>query len=212
MKKFKDLISIIAEATKTGVARYQAAFRDQRPVEDPFSQVGAFGSRQTSTYGAVTAKEAGLELAQKRRVQVQAAAKAEGQATGEAKVKQAAELAARIATTTQQATTGSGVMKQIDALRSGQTIGVDLVDGGSGYVHHHENGTKYFSKGHNKPAHPIHKVQIHPDHLKITTPRKSGRNVTFPVVATIHHGDATPVKSGSIDRMGRFVTTDDINR
>lgn len=211
MRKFKDLISTIAEATKTGVARYQAAFRDQRPVEDPFSQVGVYG-RKTSTYGAVTAQQAGLELAGKRRDEVKAAAAAEGKAKGEAKAKQAAELAARIASTTKQATTGSGVMKQIDALRPGQTIGVDLVDGGSGYVHHHENGTKYFAKGHNKPAHPIHKVQIHPDHLKITTPRKSGRNVSFPVVATIHHGDATPVKSGSIDRMGRFVTTDDINR
>lgn len=217
MRKFKELISIIAEATKTGVARYQAAFRDQRQVEDPFAVAGVYGKPKT-TYGKATSQAAGLELAGKRRAEVKAAAEAEGKAKGEAKAKQAAELAARLATATKEATKGSGVKKQIDTLEPGQTIAVDLQDGGFGYIHHAEprfsgqKSVKYFSKGNNKQAHPIHGVRIQPDHLEITTPKKSGKNVNIAVVGKVNHKDATPIKSGGVDRKGRFVTQHDINR
>jgi hypothetical protein len=217
MRKFKQLISIIAEATKTGVARYQAAFRDQRKVEDPFSTAGVYG-RPITTYGKVTSQAAALERARETRSKVKAEAEAEGRARGEAKAKQAAEMAARLATATKEATKGTGVKKQIDTLEPGQTIAVDLQDGGFGYVHHAEprfsgeKSVKYFSKGNNKQAHPIHSVRIQPDHLEITTPRKSGRNVDIAVVGKVNHKDATPIKSGTVDRNGRFVTQHDINR
>jgi hypothetical protein len=195
MRKFKELINFVVEASRAGVAKYQANLRDRKTVwvKDPGA---AFGSRE-STYGKETA-----------------AAVAKGAAEGEAKAKAAAELAARIAATKQQATKGTGVAKQIQLLQAGQTIGVDLVDGGFGYIHHDaDSGTKFFAKDNNQTAHAIHSVQFHPEHLKITTPKKSGKNVQFPVVGTIHHRDATPVKSGGIDRRtGRFVTQHDLNR
>jgi hypothetical protein len=212
MRKFKELIKFVVEASRAGVAKYQAGLRDKRTVwvKDPGA---AFGSRQ-STYGKETAAAAAIETGLKRRDEVKAAAAAKGAAEGEAKAKAAAELAARIAATKQQATKGTGVAKQIQLLQAGQTIGVDLVDGGFGYIHHDaDSGTKFFAKDNNQTAHPIHSVQFHPEHLKITTPKKSGKNVQFPVVGTIHHRDATPVKSGGIDRRtGRFTTQHDLNR
>lgn len=218
MRKFKQLVSMIAEATKTGVARYQAAFRDQRQVEDPFAVAGVYGKPKT-TYGKATSQAAGLELAGKRRAEVKAAAEAEGKARGEAKAKQAAEMAARLASASQEATRGTGVKKQIDSLQPGQTIAVDLLDGGFGYVHHAEPrfggepSVKYFSKGNNQTAHPIHSLRVQPDHLEVTTPKKSGKNVNISVVGKINHRDATPIKSGSVDsKTGKFTTSHDINK
>jgi len=212
MRKFKELVQLVAEASRAGVAKYQAVDRDMRPVsvKDPGS---AFGYKWT-TYGQQTAAAAGIENAGRRRDEVKAAAAAQGEVEGKAKAQAAAELAARIAKTSKEASEGSGVDKQIKELKAGQTIGVDLVDGGFGYVHHDERtGTKFFARGNRQRAHPIHKTSIQPDHLQITTPKKSGRNVKFPVVAKIHHKDATPIKSGEIDkRTGVFTTKHDINR
>ena len=226
MRNFKQLISTIKEAT--GAASKAAALRFTRsrepapvktrrnvyPADDlPGFPEDPLNPGQPYNKQTYLDREALLSGARDTKEKTKAAAAAQGEAEGKAKAQAAAELAARIASTKQQATKGSGVMKQIDELPKGGTIGVDLVDGGSGYVHHDERtGTKFFARGNNQQAHPIHRVQVHPDHLKITTPKKSGRNVKFPVVGQIHHKDATPVKSGSITRKGTFTTGDDINR
>jgi len=207
MRKFKELVQFVVEASRAGVAKYQAGLRDKRKVEvkDPGA---AYGYRE-STYGAETAKAAAIETGRKRRDEVKAAAAAEGKAKGEAKARAAAELAARISRTKSEA----GANEQIESLRPGETLGVDLVDGGFGYVHHHqETNTKYFAKGNNEKAHPIHSVEVHPEHLKITTMKATGKNRTKTTLAHIHHRDATPVKSGGIDRRtGSFMTRHDLN-
>jgi hypothetical protein len=207
MRKFKELVQFVAEASRAGVAKYQAKHRDSRPVWVPDSGA-AFGSRE-STYGDQTAAAARIENAGRIRDKVKAAAAAEGKAKGEAKARAAAELAARISKTKSEA----GANEQIESLRPGETLGVDLVDGGFGYVHHHqETKTKYFAKGNNEKAHPIHSVEVHPDHLKITTMKTTGKNRTKTTLANVHHRDATPVKSGGIDRRtGAFTTQHDLN-
>ena len=240
MKKFKQLMVNIVEAT--GAASKAAALRFTRslkpaPVKSgttvvkdvPLSGGGKRpqifpedpsmpGSGKPYDLQTHTDRKAAISYGKGRRAEVKAAAEAEGKARGEAKAKQAAEMAARIATATKEATKGSGVKKQIDTLEPGQTIAVDLQDGGFGYVHHAEprfsgeKSVKYFSKGNNQQAHPIHGVRIQPDHLEITTPRKKGKNVDIAVVGKVNHKDATPIKSGGVDRNGRFVTQHDINR
>jgi hypothetical protein len=222
MRKFKELVKAIYEAT--GAASKAAALRFTRsrepaPIdtgrevypsgfpEDPLKPGQPYNKQ---TYLDRYALSSGARDVRDRR---KAAAAAKGAAEGEAKQRAAAELAARITVTKQQASEGTGVKKQIENLKAGETIGVDLVDGGFGYVHHDgDTGIKFFAKGNRERAHPIHSTPVQPDHVQITTPKKSGKNIQFPVVGKIHHRDATPVKSGRIDRRtGAFITDHDIN-
>jgi hypothetical protein len=203
MRKFKELVNKIYEATG---AASKAAARDFLKSRKPSSVPGVSQLQYDN-------RAAAIEFALMQKTKKQAEARIAGQQEGERKAARTKELMGKISATTKEASEGTGVKKQIEDLKAGETIGVDLVDGGFGYVHHDpDTGTKFFAKGNRERAHPIHSTPVQPDHVQITTPKKSGKNIQFPVVGKIHHRDATPVKSGRIDRRtGAFITDHDIN-
>lgn len=231
MKQFKTLIQNIVEAT--GAASKAAALRFTRgmtpapvksgktvvkslPVSGGGSRYGVFpedpaapGSDKPYDMQTHLDRKSALSAATDRRQQVKSAAAEQGKVRGIAKAKEAAELAARLASTAQEAKSGSGVIFQHKTMKPGETIGVDLVDGDFGYIHKHiNNGKSYFANKNGGKAHEVD--SLNPSLHHVTVMSKKGK-VAKPV-ARIHHGDATPVKSGKIDiKSGTFVTVDDIN-
>ena len=231
MKKFKQLIINVVEAT--GAASKAAAIGFRRslqpapiksstnvvkdiPLSGGGKTIGVFpedpaspGSGKPYDLETHLNRQSAVRAASDRRQQVKSAAAKEGEARGIAKAKEAAQMAARLASTAQQAKSGSGVISQHKNMKPGETIGVDLVDGDFGYIHKHvNNGKSYFADRNGGRAHEVD--SLNPSLHHVTVMSKKGK-VAKPI-ARIHHGDATPVKSGKIDtKSGAFFTGDDIN-
>lgn len=213
MKKFKQLILAISEATKTGVAKYQAAFRDQRQVEDPFAVAGVYGKPKT-TYGKATSQMAALEVARNRRDEVKAAARAEGEAKGKKTAADIKQKTTQIVRT--EKTAKAFGIPDIHAIVDGKHGEKDVA--GVTVVGHEKNGYIAKHQGSIHFRHPDGRthmnVELRPsaNGIAIWSSRPGSKKSVKAIAHIEPKGDAVPVRGGVSKGNVMVHPEDDLNR